>query len=152
MKRDSRAVSQQVLSGLKIGAVLIAIGAGMLICLSYIPVHRIEAYIWHFRNGNIVGVAQYRLPAPKQWFVERNSDGGVIMVDLNTGDTIWAQKSGLLKGRALSLWSESVNRASAESQTLKTTRQRDFHINGETFRCIEQDFHVDPKLGHLHPI
>jgi hypothetical protein len=156
MKRDSRPVSQQVLSGLKIGAVVVAIGAGVgagvLIGPSYIPVHRIRTYIWHLRHGNTIDVGQYRLPAPTQWFVERNSQTDVLMFDLNTGDSISAQKSDLLKGRTLSEWSEWVSRALATSQTMKKTGQRDYHINGETFRCIEQDFDTNLKVGHLYSI
>jgi hypothetical protein len=150
MKRDPRPVSQQVLSGLKIGAVLIGIGAVVLISFSYIPVRRIEAYIWHLRHGNTIDVGQYRLPAPKQWFVERISDE-VLLADLNSGDSIFAWQHGLLKVRTLSEWSDLVERKLA-SETMKTTGQREFHIAGETFLCIEQDFEFDPKSGHLYPI
>jgi len=154
--RDPRPVRQQILSGLKISAVLIAVGATVLLLGPYIPVRRIEAYIWHLRHGNSIGIGQYRVPVPKYWYVwpmEGNPPtNGVLMTDLNTGDGISAQQSDLLKGRTLSEWSEWVSRAFATSQTTKKTGQRDYRINGETFRCLEEDFDNGPKLGHLYSI
>lgn len=173
MKRDPRPVSQQVVSGLKIGALLLAVGVGVVVCFSYIPAwtksaaaHRIEvrikAYIWHLRHGNTIDVGQYRVPVPKQWYVEHLSDT-VMLIDLNTGDGIFVDPRGLPKGRSLSSWADLVGRASATSATMQTTRQRNFNISGETFLCIEQEVappgqlshpqtDPGPKLGHLYPI
>jgi hypothetical protein len=150
MKRDSRPVSQQVLSGFKIGAVILAIGAVVLICYALIPAHRIEAFVWHLRYGNTVDFGQYRLPAPKYWYVQRNTDV-VLMVDLNDGDTMWVWTNELQKVHPLSAWSNFVNRASTTSEK-RTIGQRDFQISGEMFRCIEQDFDLGPQLGHIYPI
>jgi hypothetical protein len=129
---------------------------------------RIKAYIWHLRHGNTMDVGQYRVPVPKQWYVERTSvertSDAVMLIDLNTGDGIFVYTSGLPKGRTLSSWADLVSRASATSATTKTTRQRNFNITGETFLCIEQEvappgdqlFHPQtdpgPMLGHLYPI
>ena len=174
MKRDPRPVSQQVVSGLKIGALLLVVGVGVVVCFSYIrawtesaAAHRIEvrikATIWHLRHGNTIDVGQYRVPVPRQCYVEHLSDA-VMLIDLNTGDGIFVYTSGLPKGRTLSSWADLVSRASATSATTKTTRQRNFNITGETFLCIEQEvappgdqlFHPQtdpgPMLGHLYPI
>jgi hypothetical protein len=158
MKRDPRPVSQQVVSGLKIGALLL-VGIGVVVCLSYIPVHRIEAsipvrrieaHIWHLRHGNTIDVGQYRVPVPMEWYVEPRISDGVMLIDLNTGDSTFVQTSGLPKGRTLSSWADFVSRASAISATMKTTRQRNFNINGETFLCIEQEVDIGPRLGHIY--
>ena len=147
--RDPRPVWQQVFSGLKIAAVLIAVGASALLLWPYIPVHRIEAYVWHLRHGNSIDIGQYRVPVPKQWYVwpmERNSlETGVIMTDLNSGDVISVDTNGL----TLSAWSDLMKRSLA-SKTLKATGQRSFSIRGEKFLCIEQDW--DEKFVHYYPI
>ena len=147
MKRDSRPVAEQVLSGLKIGTVILAIGAGVLICFYYIPKHRIEAYFWHLRHGHTIDVGQYRVPVPQQWYVERISENDAMLINLTTGDSILALTNGLPKP-TLSAWSNLTRRSANE--TMKPTGQRDFRISGESFLCIEQDFRT--KTMHLYPI
>jgi len=44
LKPDTRPISKQVLSGLKISAVLIVVAVMSLVVLQFIPVHRIKAY------------------------------------------------------------------------------------------------------------
>jgi hypothetical protein len=142
--RDPRPVWQQVLSGLKIGAVLIAVGASVRVLWPYTPVPRIEAYIWHLRHGNTIEVGQYRVPVPKQWYVEHISANDMMLIDLNTGDVIRAGIDPV--GLTLSKWSDLNSRMS----TMETTGQRDFHISGEKFLCFEQD--LDAKSARLYPI
>jgi hypothetical protein len=142
---------------LKIGALLLAVGVGIVVCFSYIrawtesaAAHRVETYIWHLRHGDTINFGKYRVPAPKQWYVKHISDA-VTLIDLNTGDSIFVQTRGLPKGRSLSWWADLVGRASATSATMKTTGQRNFNISGETFLCIEQEVDPGPKLGHIYP-
>jgi hypothetical protein len=148
MKRDPRPVWQQVLSGLKIGAVLVAVGAGLLICWSLIPVHRIEAYVWHLRHGTTLDVDHYRIPVPKQWYVKDISENFVMLIDLNTGDGVSVETGGLPKRLTLSAWADLESRIL--SDTMKMTGKRDFHIAGEAYLCIERD--VSAGITHLYPI
>ncbi len=93
LQPDTRPVSKQVLSGLKISGVLIAVAVLSLVFLRFIPVRRIEAFYWHVRHGTSVEVGSYRFPVPKQWYVDHYSANDVMLVDLDTGDGITVRTS-----------------------------------------------------------
>lgn len=149
MKRDPRPIWQQVLSGLRIAAVLIGCGAAAIILASYIPRYRIEAWFWHVRHGSSIGVARYRIPVPQHWYVSRDSGNDVLLVDLDSGDMIWAWRDEYSQRLKLSAWSNLTLHPPASVKT-QSTGQREFHINGEAFLCIEQD--TDIEIAHLYPI
>ena len=146
MKKDARPISRQVLSGLKISAVIVALGAGLLYCSSFIPI-RIEAFVWHLRHGISVEVGSYRFPAPKEWYVEKSSPDDALLIDLRSGDSIDVREIHRSKRLTLAAWSEWV---SHPREDLKVTGRRELRIGNETILCLEEDF--DLKKFHVYPI
>lgn len=146
-KRDARPVFRQVLSGLKMSAVIIASGAGILICSSFVPVHRIEAFFWHLRHGTSVVVGDYRFPAPNGWYIENLSQNDVVMFDLQSGDSIDVKHVQRPKQLTLAAWSDLTSKPTAD---MKVTARRELHIGNEKILCLEEDF--DMKKAHIYPI
>ncbi len=70
MIRDSRPVGDQVKSGLKIAGILVVVCAALLVLVSYLPIYRIEAWVWHWKNGNSIQVGEFTVPVPNEWGVE----------------------------------------------------------------------------------
>ena len=146
---DTRSVSQQVLSGLKISAVLVAVVTLSLVFLNFIPVRRIEAYYWHLRHGNSVAVGMYRFPVPKQWYVDSLSANDVMLVDLNTGDGITVRMSSGTGGSTLAAWDALNSRPMPDGRT-KILGRRELQVSGETVLCVEKN--LDTKSVRLYPI
>lgn len=148
MKKDARPISQQVGSGLKISAAIIALGAGLLYCLSFVPVRRIEAFVWHLQHGMSIEVGSYRFPVPRKWYVESFAPDGILLVDLQNGDGIGVHLNERSKRTTLAVW------ARLEEQpidgNIKVTGQKRLHIGSEEFLCFEKDF--DLRRLHLYPI
>jgi hypothetical protein len=65
-----------VKSGFKIAGILIVVCAALLVLVSYLPIHRIEAWAWHWRHGNSIQVGEFTVPVPNEWGVERFDVGG----------------------------------------------------------------------------
>lgn len=148
MKRDPRPIWRQVLSGFKIAALIVGCGAAVYILVSFIPIYRIEAWFWHLRHDS-VDVGQYRVPVPKHWYVLNNSPDLVLLVDLDSGDTISMDRDIFLRTLSLSAWSNFTLHPPSGIKT-RSTGQRTFRISGEKFLCIEQD--DDVEVVHLYPI
>lgn len=149
-KPDPEPISRQVRWGLKIGAAIVVAGVVVFITYMiwlYLP-SRALAYLWHLWYGNSIAVGQYRFPVPQQWYVQHLNDG-VLLTDLDTGDTIMVDTRAVLTHLTLSSWAEQVTRLQ-EGLGWKTTGRRDFQISGESYLCLEQDF--DMKLNHAYPI
>jgi hypothetical protein len=149
IQKDPRSISQQVLSGLKIGAVLIAVVILPLVLLNFIPVPYIEAYYWHVRHGYTVEVGSYRFPVPKQWYVESFSANDVMLADLNTGDAITVRMSPVTGPSALGVWDALNSRPMPDGST-KILARKELQVNGETFLCVEKN--LDTKSVRLYPI
>jgi len=148
LKKDTRPISLQVVSGLKISAAIVAFVAGLLLCLSFVPVRRIEAFVWHLRHGTSVEVGGYRFPAPKQWYVESFSPDDVLLVDLKSGDSIGVRLNDRSKRMTLAVWARLVGQTRGDN--IKVTGRKELHIGNEVFVCFEKDF--DLKKLHLYPI
>jgi hypothetical protein len=149
MQPDTRPVSQQVLSGLKISAILVGLVIVCLVFLRFIPVHRIEAYYWHVRHGNSVEVGRYRFPVPKPWYVLTFSTNDVMLVDLNTGDGITVRKSSAVDRLTLASWEALVSRPMADGSK-KILGRKELQVSGERILCVETN--LNTKAVRLYPI
>ena len=149
MQKDTRSVSQQVLSGLKISAVLVAVVVLSLVLLNFIPVRRIETYYWHLRHGNSVEVGTYRFPVPKQWYVYSFSANDVMLVDSSTGDGIFVRMSSVPSRSTLGAWDALISRPRPDGST-KILGRKKLQINGEMVLCVEKN--LDTKSVRLYPI
>ena len=147
LKKDSRPVFQQVLSGLMISAAMIAIVAGLAACLSFAPGSRITAFFWHLRYGTTVDVGVYRFPAPKQWYVQKFSSRDVLLFNLENGDTIQLMDTRGPNRLTLPKWSEVTSKPSVDT---KVTGQRALRIENENVLCVEKD--VDMKNSHMFAV
>ncbi len=149
LQPDTRPVSKQVLSGLKISGVLIAVAVLSLVFLRFIPVRRIEAFYWHVRHGTSVEVGSYRFPVPKQWYVDHYSANDVMLVDLNTGDGITVRTSSGPSRSTLPAWEALISRPMRDGSA-KILGRRELQVSGETILCIEKN--LDTKAVRLYPI
>jgi hypothetical protein len=149
MQKDTRSISQQVWSGLKISAVLVAVVILSLVLLNFIPARRIETYYWHLRHGNSVEVGSYRFPVPKQWYVDSFSANDVMLVDLNTGDGITVRMSSIPGRPTLGAWDALISRPMPDGST-KILGRKELQINGEMVLCVEKN--LDTKSVRLYPI
>ena len=149
MKPDTRSVSQQVLSGLKISAILVALLIVCLVFLHSVLMRRIEAYYWHLRHGSSVEVGRYRFPVPKQWYVDSSSTNDLMLVDLNTGDGITVRVSSALHSFTLATWEALMTRPMADGST-KTLGRKELQVSGERILCVEKN--VETKAVRLYPI
>ena len=147
LKPDTRPVSKQVLSGLKISAVLIVAAVVFLVVLQFVPVHRIEAYYWHLRHGSSVAIGSYRFPVPKQWYVNYISADDVLLVNLNTGDGITVRTNP--HRFTLQNWEALVSRSMPDGST-RVLRRKELQVSGETMVCIEKN--LDTKAVRFYPI
>src|SRR5579863_3913049 len=53
-----------------------------------------ESWWWHFRHGEVVAVADYQVPAPRNWYVQDVGDGDQMMIRLDTDDRPGEQVQG----------------------------------------------------------
>ena len=93
MIRDPRPVFEQVKSGFKIAGILVVVCAALLVLVSYLPIYRIEAWVWHWKHGNSVQVGEFTIPVPNEWGVQRLESGPTQQIELvNTkgGKPFWA--------------------------------------------------------------
>jgi len=146
---EARPVTQQLLSGLKISAVLVALVIVSLGLLRFIPMHRIEAYYWHLRHGNSIDVGRYRFPVPKQWYVESYSASDVMLVDLDTGDGIMVRTSSGPSRFTLAAWEALISRPMPDGST-KILGRKELQVSGERILCVETN--LDTKAVRLYPI
>jgi hypothetical protein len=149
LKPDTRPVLKQVLSGLRISVVLIVIAVISSFVLQFIPVRRIEAYYWHLRHGTSMTIGGYRFPVPKHWYVDSISASDVLLVNLNTGDSIMVLTSSGPHRIALAAWEALTSRPIANASTSVLGR-KEFQVSGETIVCIEKN--LDSKAVRLYPI
>lgn len=151
MRKDARPIFRQVLSGLKIGAVIVALGAGLFYCLSFVPIRRIEAFVWHLRHGISVDVGSYRFPVPKKWYVESLAPDDILLVDLQNGDGIGVRLIKVQPDRRITLpvWAR-LEEQSPIGSDMKVTARKELRIGSEEFLCLEKDY--DLKKLHLYPI
>lgn len=139
MRRDPRPVWQQVLSGLKIAAGIIIIGAAVLALPSYIPRARIANFVWHLRHGNTMDLLGYRIPVPRDWYVINQSHDDLGLVNVNSGDTVMVLPNKFPTHLPLSAWADSMSHPIIKHKDdFKTTGQRTFKVNDETLLCFEQ--------------
>jgi hypothetical protein len=148
VKRNKRIASRPIVLGLKITAVLIAVLVGLLACVHLLRSQRVEAFFWHLRHGSTVEIGDYRFPAPREWFVERNSPTNVLLTDLNTGDAI-----GVRIGRPspipLTEWAKLLG-PPIVGDNIKVLSRRELQAGDETLLCVERDW--DTGELHLFPI
>lgn len=93
MIQDTRSVGDQVRSGLKIAVILVAVCAAFWVTLTFVPVPRIEAWMWHWKYGNSVQVGEFSVPVPNEWGVRRFESGmtdEVQLVNTEGGKPFWA--------------------------------------------------------------
>ncbi len=147
--KDTRSVSQQVLSGLKISAVLVILVIVSVVFLEFIPTQHIETYYWHLRHGNSVEVGSYRFPVPRQWYVESFSANDVLLVNLNTRDSIAVRLISVPGRSTLGAWDALVSLPDRDGNT-KILVRKELQINGETVLCVEKN--LDTKSVRLYPI
>jgi hypothetical protein len=138
MQPDTRPVSQQVLSGLKISAILVAL---VIVCLVF-PASSFRCtasrrYYWHVRYGNSVEVGRYRFPVPKQWYVVSNSTNDVLLVDLNTGDGIAVRPSSASDRFTLASWEALMSRSMADGST-KILGRKELQVGGERILALRR--------------
>jgi hypothetical protein len=149
LEADTRPVSKQVLSGLKISAVLVAALITSLVLMSFIPVRRIEAFYWHWRHGTSIDVGSYRFPVPKQWYVTDLSTDDFLLVDLDNGDSISVRMSPRPGRFTLAAWEALITRPMLDGNT-KILGRKELQISGETILCVEKN--LDTKAVRIYPI
>jgi hypothetical protein len=142
MKRDPRPVLQQVKSGLKIAGIILVVLASVMVCLSLLPIYRIEAWAWHLRHGNSIQVGNFQVPVPKGWLVQRFDNGDIDLI--NTVNT----KSGMEDTAVVTVsthhWHnlsieqlESFDRKSLESIGVHEFDTRHFSVEGVSGFCLD---------------
>lgn len=82
MIRDTRPVIEQVKSGFKIAAILGVVCAALLVLFSFVPIYRIEAWVWHWKNGSNVQAGDLTVPVPNEWLVHRFATGMAQEIEL----------------------------------------------------------------------
>lgn len=94
MIRDPRPVFEQVESGFKIAGILVVVCAALWVLVSYLPIYRIEAWVWHWKHGNSIQVGEFTVPVPNEWGVKRFDVGGgtqvVQLVNTKGRKPFWA--------------------------------------------------------------
>jgi hypothetical protein len=110
---------------------------------------RIEAFVWHLRHGISVEVGSYCFPAPKRWYVESVASDDVLLVDLQSGDSIGVQLNERTKRTRLPVWARLQEQPTIDGN-IRVTGRKELHIGSEEFLCFEKDF--DLKKLHLYPI
>jgi hypothetical protein len=93
MARDPRPVTEQVKSGFKIAGILVVVCAALLVLVSYLPIYRIEAWVWHWKHGNSVQVGEFTIPVPNEWgvqFLESTPTQYIQLVNTKGGKPYWA--------------------------------------------------------------
>src|SRR5947209_16432372 len=109
-----------------------------LVFLRFVPVHRIEAYYWHLRHGTSVDIGRFRFPVPKQWYVDSYSANDVLLVDLNTGDSIMVRTSSGPNRFTLPAWETLISGPMRDGST-KILDRRELRVSGETILCFEKN-------------
>ena len=127
---------------------ILAMAVGLLLSSKLIPIHRVQAYYWHVVHGTSIEFAGYRLPVPREWFVERQSPTDLMLIDLKTGDSISVTPVPWVK-QPLTSWVQAISRPTRDGMT-KILGQREIEISNEAVVCLEQD--VNLKQMHLYPI
>jgi hypothetical protein len=127
--------------------VIVALGAGIVACVSFLPTHRLKAFFWHVRHGVSVEVGRYRFPVPKQWYLRHDGTEDIDLIDLDNGDSILLSGSGM-PYRTLATWSQMIR----NNRTITVTAQRELHIGDETVLCFEEDLYLPRRKVHLYPI
>ena len=143
MIRDTRPVLKQVQSGFKIVGIGLLVCAALLVLLSFLPTRRIEAWAWHWRHGNSLQVAEFRVPVPNEWEVQRFESGMTQEVELiNTkgGKPFWATITITEEQRqrkvALGDWASSRRRM-MEKLGMNVTDARNLVIEGVAGFCLD---------------
>jgi hypothetical protein len=93
MIQDTRPLADQVRSGLKIAAILVTLCGILLALTNFVPMPRIEAWMWHWKNGNTIQVGKFSVPVPSEWGVQRFESGMSDEVQLSNtegGKSLWA--------------------------------------------------------------
>ena len=111
---------------------------------------RIEAWWWHLRHGEVVRVADYVVPAPKNWYVTSMGEDHELMFRIDNDDRSLSPTRGAkprfpteisvsaslaaFTARRLDLWSSfegSQLRKRGVEPVIRT-----FSIDGEPFSCL----------------
>ena len=101
------------------------------------------------RHGASVEVGSYRFPVPKQWYVNHYSANDVMLVDLNSGDSIMVRKSLRPSRFTLPAWEALISRPMRDGSE-KIVGRRELQVSGETILCIEKNFAMGAV--RLYPI
>ena len=115
----------------------------------YIPELRIEAYYWHLRHGTSLTIDGYRVPVPKHWYVHYVLPNDVMLIDLNSGDSITVRTSSQPKGLTLATWEALISRPLLGG-AMKVLGRKQLQAGGETIVCIERN--IETEAVHLYPI
>jgi hypothetical protein len=109
-----------------------------------------ENWYWHFRHGEVLVVGEYRVPVPRNWFVEDTGVKGGLLLRLDTQDrTGNSVPDAKLSFRAL----VGVSLDNVVLGSEKMEKMRDFHasmvrragsepvfrsfdLGGETLSCV----------------
>jgi hypothetical protein len=136
-------VLQQVKSGFKIAGILVVVCASLLVLLSFLPIYRIEAWLWHWKHGNNMQAGEFRVPVPNEWLV-RHSETGMTreMELLNTagGRPFWAtitiSEEQPPRNIALADFASSRRRM-MESLGIHVTSTRQLKVDGVAGFCLD---------------
>jgi hypothetical protein len=144
MTRDPRPVFEQVKSGLKIGAILVVVCAALLVLASYLPIHRIQARIWHWKHGNRIRVGEFSVLVPNEWYVESfEVAAGTQEIELfNTkgGRPFWGSITIVQEPSRRNISLEdflSSRRRSMENLGMHVRETRQVTISGVNGLCLE---------------
>ena len=120
-----------------------------MVSLQFIPIHRIEAFYWHVRHGTSVNIGSFRFPVPKQWYVAQYSPNDVVLIDLDTGDSVMVRTSSGPSRFTLPAWEALISRPMRDGGT-KILGRRELQVGGETILCVEKN--LDTEAVRLYPI
>lgn len=62
-------------------AILLSIITVMLLYLGYLKRFEISALVWHWRNGGLVQVGDYKVPVPDRWLVKVEDSGLTFLIN-----------------------------------------------------------------------
>ena len=142
MIRDPRPVFEQVKSGLKIAAFIVILSAAVLVLWSFAQ-YRIEAWAWHWKNGNSIDVGEFRVPVPNEWRVwqfETGSTREVQLINTKGGKPFWATITiSQTRWREAAALADLVSfqRRSMENLGVRIRDTREFEIGGVAGICLD---------------
>src|SRR6202140_5986408 len=145
MIQDTRPFAEQMRSGLKIAAILAMLCGILFVITTFVPMPRIEAWMWHWKYGNTIQVGKFSVPVPNEWGVQRFESGmtdEVQLVNTEGGKPFWATVTITQEWRQPNtVLADLANsrRHIMESRGTHVSNPRNLVVDGVSGFCIDGD-------------